>query len=142
ADEVVPKWIKAVKEIYGELSVLTRTSCVGYCFGAPYAMDLAATDEVVAAAFAHPAFLTEDHFSKLTKPLLLSCAETDSTFSPQNLYRAADILSETKKRYHLQIFSGTQHGFATRADPADENAVWAKDESSRSIVGWFNRFSK
>ena len=37
----------------------------GYCFGGPFTTDLAATDKVVAAAFAHPAFLTEDQFRKV-----------------------------------------------------------------------------
>ncbi|TFK18473.1 alpha/beta-hydrolase [Coprinopsis marcescibilis] len=139
ADEALPRWLKGVKQIYGPNA---KYSTVGYCFGAPYSMDLGATNEVVANAIAHPAFLTEDHFTQLTKPVFLSCAEYDRTFPPGNLTRAADILRETEKSYHIQIFSGTEHGFATRADPADSNAVWAKDESLRSIAEWFDRFSK
>lgn len=66
----------------------------GYCFGAPFVMDICATDKVKAGAFAHPAFLNEEHFRNLKRsyfsfyfhcviintliillgPLLLSCA--------------------------------------------------------------------
>ena len=38
---------------------------VGYCFGAPYVMDLLAEDWLIAGAFAHPTFLDEDHFKKV-----------------------------------------------------------------------------
>jgi dienelactone hydrolase len=39
---------------------------VGYCFGAPFVLDVCATDIVKAGAIAHPAFLDEDHFRKVT----------------------------------------------------------------------------
>jgi dienelactone hydrolase len=138
AAEATPKWIKAVQEIYGDDAIYTA---VGYCFGAPFVMDIAATDQVVASAFAHPAFLEEDHFRSIKKPLLLSCAETDMTFPTDKRHRAEDILAEVKATYHVQVFSGVVHGWALRADLTDENARWAKEESARSIIEWFKRFS-
>jgi hypothetical protein len=54
--------------------------------------------------------------------LIVSLAETDSTFPRTSLYRATDILAQNKKQYHVQVFSGVSHGFATRADPNDPNA--------------------
>ncbi|RXW15381.1 hypothetical protein EST38_g10474 [Candolleomyces aberdarensis] len=139
AERALPGWIEAVRTKYGADA---KYAAVGYCFGAPYALEISATDKVVAGAFAHPSGLVEAHFSNLTKPLLLSCAETDSSFPTASLRRAVDILAGRKATYHLQVFSGVSHGFATRADPNDANAVWAKEESARSVVGWFNRFSK
>ncbi|KAF6745240.1 Alpha/Beta hydrolase protein [Ephemerocybe angulata] len=139
AADALPKWIAAVREQYGSDA---KYSAAGYCFGGIYAVQAGASDDFVAAAFAHPAELTEDHFNQLKKPLLLSCAETDATFPTPSRNRAADILAKNKARYHLQVFSGTVHGFATRGDPADENALWAMEESRRSIAQWFNRFSK
>ncbi|TFK21082.1 alpha/beta-hydrolase [Coprinopsis marcescibilis] len=138
AEESLPKWLAAVRQIYGADA---KYGAVGYCFGAPYALELGATENVIASAFAHPSGLTEDHFNKLKKPLLLSCAETDSSFPTASLRRASDILAQRKATYHLQIFSGTTHGFATRADPTIPNAVWAKEQSAKSVVEWFNRFS-
>ncbi|KAH6906039.1 Alpha/Beta hydrolase protein [Coprinopsis sp. MPI-PUGE-AT-0042] len=138
AREVLPKWIDAVRGEYGSTS---KYSAVGYCFGGPYAIEAAATDWISAAAFAHPADVTEAHVLNVTKPLLMSCAETDSTFPAASRRRAVDILVEKKATYHHQLFSGVSHGFATRADPADKNAVWAKNESARSVLGWFDRFT-
>lgn len=138
AKEAFPKWIKEVRETYG---VNAKYFAVGYCFGAPFTLELASTNDIVAAAFAHPAFLTEDHFKQITKPLLLSCAETDHTFPKESRRRAEDILEEVKATYHVQIFSGVAHGFGTRGDPDVENSRWAKEKSAQGVIEWFIRFS-
>jgi len=135
---VAGKWLKGVKEIYGKDA---KYCCVGYCFGGPFVLELAGTDEVIASAFAHPASLNEDHIKNVTKPLLMCCAEDDFTFPTKSRRRAEDLLVAAKAVYHVQVFSGVSHGFGTRADLAIENQRWAKEESVRSIVGWFNRFS-
>ncbi|KAJ7083982.1 Alpha/Beta hydrolase protein [Mycena belliarum] len=137
ADEITPKWLAEVRKMHGPES---KYCAVGYCFGAPYVMELGATDDIVAAAFAHPAFLDEDHFRKLKQPLLLSCAETDFTFALESRRRAEDILVEVKAQYQFQVFSGVQHGFALRGDPSVPDARWAKEESASGIVRWFSRF--
>ncbi|KAF8198272.1 dienelactone hydrolase [Mycena galopus ATCC 62051] len=129
AQEITPEWIKEIRKLYG------------YCFGAPFVMDLAGTDNIVAAAFAHPAWLTEDQFKNLKRPLFLSCAEIDKTFTTEFRRRAEDILVETKAQYQIQVFSSVQHGFAVRGDPENPDARWAKEESARGIIDWFTRFS-
>ncbi|TFK63057.1 alpha/beta-hydrolase [Pluteus cervinus] len=138
AAELLPKWIDAVWETYGPDSLY---SAVGYCFGGPPTLELAITGKIVAAAFAHPAFLNEDHFTQLKAPLLLSCAETDFTFPVASRRRAEDLLVSSKAQYHIQVFAGVAHGFALRCNLDVENERWAKEESARSIIGWFNRFS-
>ncbi|KAF8999601.1 dienelactone hydrolase [Cyathus striatus] len=139
ADKVFPGWVDAVKAKYGEEK---DYFVVGYCFGAPFVCDLASTDQISAGAFVHPALLTETHFTNLKQPLLLSCAEIDHTFPAPLRHRAEDLLIEHKKTFHLQLFSGVQHGFGTRGDPEVEATRWAKEESARSVVGWFERFAK
>ncbi|KAJ7640323.1 Alpha/Beta hydrolase protein [Mycena polygramma] len=138
AQEVTPKWLEAVRKQYGTDS---KYCAVGYCFGGPFVMNLAGTDDIVAAAFAHPGFLTEDQFKNLKKPLFLSCAESDFSFPPEFRRRAEDILVEVKAQYQVQVFSGVKHGFATRGDPEIPDARWAKEESARGIIGWFTRFT-
>ncbi|TEB29241.1 alpha/beta-hydrolase [Coprinellus micaceus] len=138
AAEAVPKWIEGVQKIYG---LGAKYSAVGYCFGAPYALEAAKNDKVVAVAFAHPSRLNENHFKQLTKPLLISAAEIDNAFSSESRRRAVDILIEKKATFHLQLFSGVAHGFATRGDIDIENTRWAKEESARSIANWLIRFS-
>jgi dienelactone hydrolase len=104
-------------------------------------MDLASSDDaIVAAAFAHPAFLDENHFRNLTKPLMLSCAETDHTFPLKARRIAEDILIEKKAKYYFQVFSGVEHGFSARGDPSVGDSRWAKEQSAQGISMWFHRF--
>ncbi|THU91063.1 alpha/beta-hydrolase [Dendrothele bispora CBS 962.96] len=139
AAEVLPKWYEAVKEMYGTCADANYCS-VGYCFGAPYVLEWTTTGEIVAGAFAHPAFLNEDHFRGVKRPLLMSCAETDHTFPLPARRRAEDLLIEAKAQYHIQVFSGVAHGFALRGDPNIPDTRWAKEECASCVVRWFNRF--
>ncbi|QIX01978.1 hypothetical protein AMS68_007495 [Peltaster fructicola] len=138
----VPGWIDAVKHKYGKPS--TRYACVGYCFGAPYVCDSLAPGPnnsppaCQVGAFAHPAFLKEEHFRKLEKPLLLSCAETDFTFGTESRNKAVDVLIERKATYHVQLFSGVEHGFALRCDLSVPYERWAKEQSLAGIIAWFD----
>ncbi|KAF8959819.1 dienelactone hydrolase family-domain-containing protein [Flammula alnicola] len=127
AQETTPKWIDAVRKIYGEDAIYFST---GYCFGGPFTVDLAATDKVAA-----------DEFRNLKKPLLLSCAETDQTFPTEARHRAENILAEIKATYHVQVYSGVSHGFATRGDISVENIRWAREQSAQNTINWFKRFS-
>ncbi|KAK0430812.1 Alpha/Beta hydrolase protein [Armillaria borealis] len=137
AKELMPRWLNAIREKYGEDA---QYSAVGYCFGAPFVLDLAARVDIVAGATAHPAFLTEDHFKNIKKPLLLSCAEIDRTFPLESRRRAEDILIEIKASYCFQVFSGVKHGFALRGDPNVGDTRWAKEESARGIANWIHHF--
>ncbi|KAF5384635.1 hypothetical protein D9757_007499 [Collybiopsis confluens] len=151
---IMPGWWEAVKKEYGREA---KYCVAGYCFGAPYTMQLAADDVVVAAALAHPAFLNEDHFrnikskfyfsqsdplllKSLLEPLLLSCAETDHTFPTESRRIAEDILISNKANYYFQVFSGVVHGFANRGDPSIPDYRWAKEQSAQGISQWFHRF--
>ncbi|PPR06547.1 hypothetical protein CVT26_000725 [Gymnopilus dilepis] len=136
AQEATPKWIKAARTQSTPLSVR-------YCFGAPYALEIATTNDVEAAAFAHPSSLNEDHFKNLRSSLCYSLVQASITLLPEaeSRRRAEDILAEGKKSYLVQIFSGVNHGFATRGDPNIEHERWAKEESARSVIGWFKRFT-
>ncbi|KAJ2933275.1 hypothetical protein H1R20_g3802, partial [Candolleomyces eurysporus] len=92
AKKIVPGWVEEVRKTYGQDA---KYSAVGYCFGAPFTLNYAATEWLSA------------------EPLLLSLAETDHTFPTESRRRAVDILSENKSTYHVQIFSGVAHGFAS-----------------------------
>ncbi|KAF9225101.1 alpha/beta-hydrolase [Gyrodon lividus] len=134
-----PKWLNAVKAIYG--AETTKYCAVGYCFGASFVMDLAAEGSVVAGTLAHPAFLDESHFERLSRPLLLSCPEDDFTFPLEARRRAEDIMVGNKSTYHFQVFSGVKHGFAVRGNPDIPQERWSKEESARGIKEWFCRFA-
>jgi len=141
ADAHVADWVNAVKSKYGKPE--TKYACVGYCFGAPYVMNSISTTYTdpppcSVGAFAHPAFLKESHFANIQRPLFLSCAETDFTFSTEQRNKAIDMLAEAKKPYHLQLFSGVEHGFALRCNLDDPYERWCKEESVRGIAEYFD----
>ncbi|KAJ7640324.1 Alpha/Beta hydrolase protein [Mycena polygramma] len=139
AEEITPKWLEAVRKEYGTDS---KYCAVGYCFGGPFVMNLGATDDIVAAAFAHPAFLTEDQFKNLKHPLLMSCAESDFTFPAEFRRRAEDILVEVKAQYQVQDSLGSSMGSLPEAILKYLMPVrWAKEESARGIIGWFTRLT-
>ncbi|KAI0275463.1 alpha/beta-hydrolase [Gloeopeniophorella convolvens] len=139
AKALLPDWTGAIKSKYG--TDVTKYTAVGYCFGAPYALEAGATDLVVASAIAHPSSISEDHFKNIKKPLFLSCAEVDRQFPPEARHRAEAILAEQKSDYHFQLFGGVSHGFAVKGDPNVPNEKYAKEESARGIIGWFDRFT-
>ncbi|KAK6977872.1 hypothetical protein R3P38DRAFT_3122295, partial [Favolaschia claudopus] len=57
--EITPKWIEAV---YWRFGSDAEYFALGYCYGGPFALELAGTDDILAAAFAHPGLMTEDQF--------------------------------------------------------------------------------
>jgi len=134
-----PKWFDTVKAKYG--TETTKYTAVGYCFGAPFVLNLAAEGSIVAGAIAHPVFLEESHFEKVTRPILLSCPEEDWSFSTESRRRAEDILVRNKSTYYIQVFSGVSHGFALRGNMDVPHERFAKEESARGIKEWFIHFS-
>jgi len=137
AEENVSGWVAAVKQKYGKKG--TKYACVGYCFGAPYVMNSlsGSSPECDVGAFGHPAFLKEHHFRDIQRPLFLSCAEIDFTFPTAARNKAIDIMREAKKPWHLQVFSGVEHGFALRCDLSKPYERWCKEESARGIADYF-----
>ncbi|KAF8193917.1 dienelactone hydrolase [Mycena galopus ATCC 62051] len=140
AATAIPKWIEAAKNQFGTPE--TKYAVVGYCFGAPYVMDALSESSSTACvgAFGHPAFLNESHFVKCARPLFLSCAETDHTFPAPARHRAEEILTAGKRTFHIQLFSGVEHGFALRGNMDDPYERFTKEESANGIVRWFTKF--
>ncbi|KAI0801391.1 alpha/beta-hydrolase [Fomes fomentarius] len=139
APVLIEPWVEAIKRDYGSSD--SKYVCVGYCFGAPYVCEHLAKDWLLAGAFGHPAFLNEAHIQNIKKPLLLSCSEIDHTFPLEARRRAEDILVEKKNTYFIQVFGSVQHGFALRSDPKIPEQKWAREESARAILDWFNHFA-
>ncbi|KAJ3507360.1 hypothetical protein NLJ89_g6349 [Agrocybe chaxingu] len=142
AREAIPEWLGAVKQKYGPNGQEYKYTVVGYCFGAPNALDVAATDDVVAVSFAHPSsFVTEAQFRNLKQPLLIALAENDTVFPKKASRRTEDILVEEHANYHIQTFSGTTHGFVTRGDRNNATIRWSQDTAVQSVVDWADRSS-
>ncbi|KAL4760984.1 uncharacterized protein BDW70DRAFT_150413 [Aspergillus foveolatus] len=72
------------------------------------------------------------------EPLYLSCSEQDHTFVQESRRTALQILQAGKKTYHLQLFSGVEHGFALRGNMDNAYECYVKEQSLQGIVQWFD----
>jgi Dienelactone hydrolase family len=52
---------------------------------------------------------------------VIMLSESDMMFPLASRRRAEDILFGQKASYHIQVFSGVEHGFAVRGNPEIEN---------------------
>ncbi|SCU90704.1 LAMI_0E03268g1_1 [Lachancea mirantina] len=117
---------------------------VGYCFGAKYAVQFIdeTTGAADAAAIAHPSFVSMDEVAAIgKKPLLISAAEKDTIFPPENRHATEAKLQEIGAVYQVDLFSGTSHGFAARGDISDPVVKYAKEKTFYDQVFWFDHFS-
>ncbi|KIW12749.1 hypothetical protein PV08_07935 [Exophiala spinifera] len=138
--EIGERWVKDVKAIYGK-DDKTKFACVGYCWGAQSVCKQLSKDGICkAGAVAHPSFMMESHIYGVEEPIFFSVPNTDTLFSPESRSRTIEILTERNKDFNLQIFSKVTHGFAARAFLEDPYERWAKEQSFRSFVDWFDHW--
>ena len=103
------------------------TGCVGYCMSGRYAVNAAARhpDKVRAAASIYgTALVTDDPHSphlamrRTDARLYFACAETDSHAPKEMIDKLRSELANTRGNVELEIYPGTQHGFAFPQRPA------------------------
>ncbi|KAH8699323.1 dienelactone hydrolase [Phaeosphaeriaceae sp. PMI808] len=137
-EEVGAKWVKDVQTKYGR-SGHTKFACVGYCWGARFVCtQLSNTGICKVGAVAHPSFIKESHVSGVNAPIFFSVPNTDALFAPKARRRTVDIMTSGEKPFNMQIFSNVGHGFATRANLSNPYERWAKEQSFKSFVEWFD----
>ena len=127
----------------------TRIASVGYCFGAKYSARFMSTSPPVALSgvaageapiavsyVAHPSFVSEEELGAIKGPWAISAAETDSIFPAEMRWKSKEILEKTGVRYQINLFSGVEHGFATRADLDNKWQRWSKEQAFIQAVDW------
>ncbi|KAI6370829.1 hypothetical protein MCOR25_004119 [Pyricularia grisea] len=138
SDEIAKKWVQDVKAKYGT-SESVKFACVGYCWGARFvARQLSVEGICKVGAVAHPSFLKESDVFGVKEPFFFSVANVDKLFEPKERNRTIEILTEGGKHFNMQIFGNVGHGFATRLGATDPYERWAKEESFKSFVNWFD----
>ncbi|KAI6441078.1 hypothetical protein MCOR07_007464 [Pyricularia oryzae] len=138
SEEVAKRWVQDVKAKYGADGNV-NFACVGYCWGARFvARQLSAEGICKVGAVAHPSFLNESDVFGVNEPFFLSVPSIDELFEPKERSRAIEILSGGGKQFNMQIFANVGHGFATQPNPSDPYESWAKEQSFRSFVDWFD----
>lgn len=133
-DEIVVAAIKAL-----QAKGVKKLGAMGYCFGAKY-VARHYKDGIDVGYMAHPSFVTEEELSSITGPLSISAAETDSIFPTDKRHESEEILKKTGKPYQINLFSGTEHGFAVRSDLNDPVQKFAKEQAFFQAVQWFDQW--
>lgn len=119
----------------------TDIGAVGYCFGAKSVvrfMSEAKGRAIKVGYSAHPTNVAEDELAAIKGPFSISAAETDPIFPVENRHKSEAVLKETGQAYQINLFSGVSHGFAVRADLADRQASWAREQAFEQAVKWFD----
>ncbi|EEY23917.1 dienelactone hydrolase [Verticillium alfalfae VaMs.102] len=89
---------------------------------------------------AHPSFIEEKELAAITGPLAISAAETDAIFPAEKRHQSEVILKETGQPYQINLFSGVEHGFATRGDMSIKHLRFAKEQAFQQAAAWFDYF--
>lgn len=127
----------------------TRIASVGYCFGAKYVARFMSTSPPVSVSsgkagepliqvgyVAHPSFVEEAELAAIKGPWAISAAETDAIFPAEMRHKSETILQKAGYPYQINLFSGVEHGFATRADLSNEWQKWSKEQAFIQAVEW------
>lgn len=134
---------KIVDDFLSEMRADIKPSfvgAIGYCFGARYAIRQISKDRLVdIAAVAHPSLVTAEEFNAITKPLLISAAETDAVFPTPARHEIELELAKNGKHYQIDVFSGTTHGYACRGDLSNPQVKYALEKTLMDQLVWFKK---
>lgn len=89
---------------------------------------------------AHPSFVEVAELEAMTGPLAISAAETDSIFPEEKRHETEVVLKKMGLPYQINLYSGVQHGFAVRADLANQQARYAKESAFLQALQWFEEY--
>lgn len=89
---------------------------------------------------AHPSFVTEEELAAIGGPLAIAAAETDQIFPTEKRHQSEEILKKTKKPFQINLYSGTEHGFAVRGDLKIKEQKFAKEQAFFQATAWFDHF--
>lgn len=84
--------------------------------------------------------MKEAELSKISGPLSISAAETDTIFTTEKRHKSEAILIETKQPYQINLFSGVVHGFAMRAESSNKTQRFAREQAFLQAVNWFDAY--
>ncbi|KAI5460460.1 Alpha/Beta hydrolase protein [Mariannaea sp. PMI_226] len=131
-DPITVKGIEALKGLG-----LSKIGAVGYCFGAKYLIRNYKSG-IQVGFVAHPSFVTEEEFGAITGPLSIAAAQVDSIFPVEKRIASEKILGGLDIPWQINLYSGTEHGFAVRADLTKRQVAFAKEQAFGQAVRWFD----
>ncbi|KAH7129252.1 dienelactone hydrolase [Dactylonectria macrodidyma] len=134
-DPVIETTVKYMRErLYFD-----RIAVTGYCFGGRYAFRFLAEGRGADIGFAaHPSFLQDSEVLAISGPASIAAAEVDSLFEADRRLEVEGLLGQTPHPFQVALYSGTFHGFGTRANISDPEQKFGKEEAFFQAVRWFS----
>ncbi|KAK4937136.1 hypothetical protein LTR66_015246 [Elasticomyces elasticus] len=132
---------KSIKEMRGKYNC-KKVGIVGYCFGGKYVVRFLKPGQADVGYTAHPSFVDEEELEAIKGPLSISAAETDHIFPEDKRHKSEEILKKTGQPYQINLYSGVEHGFSVRGDPAKRHVQFAKESAFLQAVQWFEEYLK
>ncbi|KAG7666361.1 uncharacterized protein J8A68_000106 [[Candida] subhashii] len=124
-----------LKQVKHEINPKYLTA-IGYCFGAKYTVQQLAEGKYLdAGALAHPSMVTIEEVQAIAKPILISAAEVDQSFTRELRYQTEEEL--TKKgnvRFQIDVFQGVTHGYAVKGAESEPLTRYAIEKTLQDQV--------
>ncbi|KAJ5663030.1 hypothetical protein N7507_003761 [Penicillium longicatenatum] len=133
-DPVVEACLYELRTTYG----CKKIGAIGYCFGGKYVVRHLQSGKADVGYTAHPSHVDASELKAIEGPLAIAAAETDKIFPAAKRHETEAILKETNLPYQINLYSGVNHGFAVRGDPAIPDVGFAKRSAFIQAVEWLN----
>ncbi|CAN6924827.1 unnamed protein product [Brassica oleracea var. botrytis] len=148
-DRPVPVWIKDHSPDKGfedtkpvleaiKNKGITAIGAAGMCWGGKVVVELSKEELIQAAVLLHPTYVTVDDIKDVKVPIAILGAENDFLTPPALVKQFEEILaSKPEVGSYVKIFPNVSHGWTTRYDINDPEAVKAAEEAHKEMLDWF-----
>ncbi|CAI4219269.1 unnamed protein product [Parascedosporium putredinis] len=120
----------------------TRIGVTGYCFGGRFAFRFGAEGRGADAVFAaHPSNPEDYEITNLTVAASIAYSESDNSLTPERRAELEVLLREADIPYQFTLYSGTNHGFAVRANLTSPEEKFGKESAFLQAVRWFEQWA-
>ncbi|CAN6918347.1 unnamed protein product [Brassica oleracea] len=117
---------------------ITAIGAAGMCWGGKVVVELSKEELIQAAVLLHPTYVTVDDIKDVKVPIAILGAENDFLTPPALVKQFEEILaSKPEVGSYVKIFPNVSHGWTTRYDINDPEAVKAAEEAHKEMLDWF-----
>ncbi|CAN6990556.1 endo-1,3;1,4-beta-D-glucanase [Brassica rapa] len=122
---------------------ITAIGAAGMCWGGKVVVELSKEELIQAAVLLHPTYVTVDDIKDVKVPIAILGAEDDFLTPPALVKQFEEILaSKPEVSSYVKIFPNVSHGWTTRYDINDPEAVKAAEEAHKEMLDWFVTYVK
>ncbi|KAF5020387.1 hypothetical protein F66182_7595 [Fusarium sp. NRRL 66182] len=141
ADPIIVKSIAYLRDV----AKVDKIVASGYCYGGRHVMryldGVRGGGEIEVGFSAHPSGLATEEIEAIEGPITIAAAAEDELYPLERLAETNAILHEKGVVFTSVVYSGTTHGFATRANESIPLEAYAKNEAFEQAVRFFNAWA-